>query len=67
MVVSPSFASSLRLKYAASCMARVEAPEMRRWLYVLCGPPPMMAAVEDALIELGVPAGRIVSERFTYD
>lgn len=45
----------------------VTTPEMRRWLYVLCGPPPMMAAVEDALIELGVPAGQILSERFTYD
>lgn len=45
----------------------VTTPEMRRWLYVLCGPPPMMAVVEDALIELGVPAGQILSERFSYD
>lgn len=45
----------------------VTTPEMRRWLYVLCGPPPMMAAVEDALIDLGVPARQILSERFTYD
>ncbi|MEQ8356978.1 MAG: ferredoxin reductase family protein [Kiloniellaceae bacterium] len=42
-------------------------PEMRGWLFVLCGPPPMMAAVEDRLIELGVPAAQILSERFTYD
>lgn len=42
-------------------------PERRRWLYVMCGPAPMMEAVEDALIGLGVPASRILSERFQYD
>ena len=42
-------------------------PEMREWLFVVCGPPPMMAAVEDRLIALGVPARQILSERFTYD
>jgi predicted ferric reductase len=42
------------------------SPEMKRWLYVLCGPPAMMAGVEDALIELGVPARQILSERFSY-
>jgi len=30
----------------------------------LCGPPPMMAAVEQALLKLGVPLGDIHSERF---
>jgi predicted ferric reductase len=43
------------------------APQTRQWLFVLCGPPIMMEIVEDALIDLGVPAGRILSERFTYD
>jgi predicted ferric reductase len=42
-------------------------PEMKRWLYVLCGPPAMMAGVEDTLIDLGVPAQQILSERFSYD
>ncbi len=37
------------------------------WLYILCGPPPMMEAVEDELIALGVHAGQILSERFRYD
>lgn len=41
--------------------------EHRKWLYVLCGPPPMLEAVEDALIDLGVPSGQILSERFSYD
>jgi len=43
------------------------APDRKDWLYVLCGPPVMMAGVEDQLIALGVPARQILSERFTYD
>lgn len=42
-------------------------PEARSWLYALCGPPEMLASVEDALIGLGVPAQQILSERFRYD
>lgn len=37
------------------------------WLYLVCGPPPMLDAVEDALLALGVPADRIVMEQFYYD
>ncbi len=33
-------------------------------LCYLCGPPPMMKAVRGALADLGVPAGRIVEEKF---
>jgi len=44
-----------------------DSPEMNQWLCVLCGPPAMMADAEDTLIELGVPAHQILSERFTYD
>lgn len=43
------------------------APEMKNWLYVLCGPAPMMVGVEDALAKMGVPASNILSERFDYD
>ncbi len=42
-------------------------PEARDWLFVLCGPPAMMEAAEDAFISLGVPASRVISERFRYD
>ena len=42
-------------------------PDRRDWLYVLCGPPPMMRMVEDTLTGLGVPASRILSEQFVYD
>ena len=38
-----------------------------RWLYLVCGPPPMLDAVEDTLMELGIPSGQIISEQFYYD
>jgi predicted ferric reductase len=34
--------------------------------YFICGPPPMMDALEDALSRIGVPAERIHSERFSF-
>jgi predicted ferric reductase len=37
------------------------------WTYLLCGPPPMLDAAEEALMERGVPPTRIRSERFVYD
>lgn len=37
------------------------------WLYFVCGPTPMIGAVEEALTERGVPLTQIVSERFRYD
>lgn len=44
-----------------------DRPQMRQWLYVLCGPPVMMETAEQELIDIGVPAGQILSERFNYD
>jgi ferredoxin-NADP reductase len=38
-----------------------------RWLFFLCGPSPMMAAVESALHQAGVPLRRIIYERFAFD
>ncbi|NEW48782.1 oxidoreductase [Nocardia cyriacigeorgica] len=38
----------------------------RRWQYFLCGPAPMVTAVEDALAGLGIPAERVHTERFTF-
>lgn len=38
-----------------------------KWLYLVCGPPPMIDAVEGALMELGVPNSQIVAEQFYYD
>lgn len=42
------------------------SPEMKNWLYVICGPAAMMEGVEDALIDLGVPSRQIILERFDY-
>lgn len=41
--------------------------ERRDWLFVLCGPPPMLESVEAALLALGVPPANILGERFDYD
>ncbi len=37
------------------------------WLFVLCGPPPMLQSVEDALMDIGIRPDRIMSEKFDYD
>lgn len=42
-------------------------PATRGWLYVLCGPAPMMEVAEETLTAMGVPASRILAERFDYD
>jgi ferredoxin-NADP reductase len=41
------------------------AGELRTKTFYLCGPPSMMTALITTLLELGVPAGHIRSERFT--
>ncbi|UCE30940.1 MAG: ferredoxin reductase family protein [Burkholderiales bacterium] len=57
-------------------VGRLDAPLLRRllgpapprdWLYVVCGPTPMILAVQQSLAELGVPEARVVAERFSYD
>ncbi len=52
---------------AALLRAHFGTAARRDWLYILCGPPPMLNAVEDALIALGIPSSRILSEQFVYD
>ncbi|MBM3357710.1 MAG: ferredoxin reductase family protein [Candidatus Rokubacteria bacterium] len=41
--------------------------ERDAWLYVVCGPPPVIDSVERVLDDRGVPLGQIVSERFGYE
>ncbi len=41
-------------------------PDASRWHYLLCGPPPMIAAAEAALKARGVPRGQVSAERFSY-
>ncbi len=38
--------------------------QYRRFLYFVCGPIPMMDALEKTLVEIGVPAGAVQTERF---
>lgn len=51
---------------AATIERHCGMPDRADWLYVVCGPPPMIDSVEDSLSGIGVPAGRIVSEKFGY-
>lgn len=45
-------------------LARHLGADRRDREYLLCGPPPMMAAVERTLLDLGVPHARIHAEKF---
>lgn len=42
-------------------------PDPAAWLFFVCGPTAMMDTVEWALLARGVPAARIMTERFKYD
>lgn len=46
-----------------------EPPEgcASQWHYLLCGPPPMIAAAEAALKTRGIPRAQVSAERFRYD
>lgn len=50
---------------AALIARRCAAAAAAGWLFVLCGPAPMLRAARAALGRLGVPARRILAERFT--
>ncbi|MEL6241127.1 MAG: ferredoxin reductase family protein [Pseudomonadota bacterium] len=41
--------------------------DYENWLFVLCGPGPMLEGVEAHLLARGTPASQILSERFNYD
>jgi ferredoxin-NADP reductase len=38
--------------------------QFKRFKYLICGPEPLMDAMEEALPELGVPPQSVLSERF---
>jgi predicted ferric reductase len=48
----------------AEVLARHLPAGFRRFQFFICGPDPMMDAAEAALVELGVPAERVHTERF---
>ncbi|WP_300441820.1 ferredoxin reductase family protein [uncultured Mameliella sp.] len=45
----------------------LDAAALKTWVFVLCGPPPMLHAVENALLALGVSPRNILLEQFSYD
>jgi ferredoxin-NADP reductase len=45
-------------------LARHLPPGYRRFQFFICGPDPMMDAVETALVKLGAPPERVHTERF---
>jgi len=50
----------------ADILARYLPTSFRRFQYFACGPTPMLAAVETALVGIGAPADRIHTERFDW-
>ncbi len=50
----------------ADILARHLPPGFRRFQFFACGPAPMLAAVESALVGLGAPPDRIHTERFDW-
>jgi predicted ferric reductase len=50
----------------AEILARHLPAGLRRFQFFACGPTPMLAAVEAALVGIGVPADRIHTERFDW-
>lgn len=41
--------------------------DRRTWLYVVCGPAPMIDSVEGSLSRLGIPMRQVLAEKFDYD
>ena len=39
-------------------------PQWARFMYFICGPEPMMDAMEKVLVEMGVPGDHVQTERF---
>lgn len=63
----PGWTGAAGLMDRAFIRERCAGAAREGWLFVLCGPPPMMREVRAGLAALGVPAFRILEERFVYD
>jgi len=48
----------------AAVMKKYLPRQYKRFVYLICGPKPLMDAMEKALPELGVPAQNVITERF---
>jgi predicted ferric reductase len=45
-------------------LTRYLPKQAKRFIFLICGPPPLMDAMEEALPDLGVPREKVLSERF---
>ncbi len=63
----PGWAGATGMVSNAFVQEHCAAAAREGWLFLLCGPPAMMRQVRQGLRALGVPAGRILEERFVYD
>jgi predicted ferric reductase len=63
----PAWTGPVGLVDAKLLQSTFPESQAKELLFILCGPNAMMETVEVALIELGVPAAQILSERFKYD
>jgi predicted ferric reductase len=48
----------------AQVMEKYLPKQYHRFMYLICGPEPLMDAMEQALPELGIPSYQIITERF---
>lgn len=63
----PGWTGTRGLPDAASLAGIFGFEAAKDWIFLLCGPPAMLAAVRPALAGLGVPARNVVEERFVFD
>ncbi|WP_237213447.1 ferredoxin reductase family protein [Falsiroseomonas oryziterrae] len=63
---APGWAGESGQLDAALIARHCEAAARAGWLFVLCGPPPMLREARKALQRLGVRPAQILEERFTY-
>jgi predicted ferric reductase len=50
----------------ADVLSRYLPKQYKRFAYFICGPEPMMDAMEKVLPEIGVPAEKVLTERFAF-
>lgn len=63
---APGFAGEVGRLDRARLTAMLEGLDPQRTVAMICGPGPMVTAVADQLIDLGLPMDRVMYERFDY-
>jgi ferredoxin-NADP reductase len=63
---APGWTGDLGLLDRDRLVAMLQGLDPERTVALICGPGPMVTAVSDTLIELGLPMDRVMYERFDY-